>query len=141
MKDIFKLEDFFDYNEEQFWSCTAASKANLRIQELIATWPKVYGRKPAGHDWEFSAEWLPKFTTHQAYLALIEELPKEPVKERCTHPVSKLKIEKPKFKCVRQTVYVGNETRVTENPEYISVTCECGEYSILHPLKSEVLGE
>jgi hypothetical protein len=85
MKDFFKPIDF-ELSENNFSIQIhpefAAKVANKKLQELIESWPVVYGQVPPGED---DLHWFSigqSKDTHKARLAFIEEIKKEPEQTR-----------------------------------------------------------
>jgi hypothetical protein len=83
MKDFFEVKDFIykstlDYDQGQ----VAAAIANKKLNEIIQSWPVVYGQLPvSGFSWTGPKQW---YDTHKARLAFIEEIVKEPCKHEPT---------------------------------------------------------
>lgn len=84
MKNFFKPEDFNDVliTHHRPIPKHAAEIANEKLNNLIESWPVVYG-----HGWNFESptpsrywQWRKDGHTHTARLAFITELPKEPCK-------------------------------------------------------------
>lgn len=78
MKEIFKPEDFKGLDGFSLSDCEDVAKAcNDKINQLIESWPVVYGNLRSG----FETIGRPSWATQQARLAFIEEIPNEP----CIH--------------------------------------------------------
>ena len=81
-KDFFKPSDFmFDRHSPGTWEEDAAWIANVRLKTYIESCPVVYASKVQEWQWTEQKDLV---DTHQAWLAFIEELPKEPCKHEPT---------------------------------------------------------
>lgn len=102
---IFKPEDF-EINEliregnggiPYISTPNAAKIGNEKLNELIESWPVVYGAiGTKSHSWQSypPGTFIQENYTHKARLAFIEELPKEPCKHKPMGPVDK------KYACI-----------------------------------------
>ena len=79
MKPIFSPYDFNNAPFDQLKPEVCAAVANLKLEKLIESWPVVYGMHD---DRKNYSKWRDNSHTHQARLAFIEELPKEPCKHQ-----------------------------------------------------------
>ncbi len=76
MKNYFKPEDFSSIMSNEGLACAA----NTKLQELIESWPVVYGIVEGLPSDIWGPENTLGFSSHKARLAFIEEIKKEPCK-------------------------------------------------------------
>ena len=107
LTDFFKPEDF----DNGIGCYKAAEIANAKLQELVESWSMVYTRIILDGPMTGSCEQLKMpHHTHQARLAFITELPKEPCKHQ---PVKKLLYEIGDMQIYYECAHCGVELTAT----------------------------